>query len=530
MKTILLSVLTFVFWCVGARSQEIIYADPAPADVQRMNFEILGKAADNYLIYKEAGGKHRISVYDYNMRLREDIPITLLPGKDALLDLSFFKTGRQFYLLYQYQEGDIVYLKAAAVEANGQILSEPVTLDTTMIAYKTDNRIYNTLTSNDQSRLVAFKVNKKDRNLFRFTTKMFDIELQLVDESRFSLPMEYRGDYLTGYSLANDGSFSFVKYHRETNGNIVEASFIEKPAGSDEFTEQKLNTDGIFLDDIKVMVDDTRHRYLLSSLYSTRKRGDIDGLYVLGIDKGSGNTVFEKTTVFDDDLRKRAKGRSNTRNAFNNFFINNIILNEDGGFMVSAEALYNTNGWDRWGYWGGPYWGGFGWGGPGFWGGWGPGWGWGWSRMGGWWPYSYYSPFFYRSYWWGGWGGPYGGGYSQEFNAGNIAIVSFDSEGNKTWDNVIVKSQSENNTDGSISYQVLPASTNTFFLMNNPEKISQLETIVVNNDGTLQKANAISAKDKRMDFMPKYGKQTGEKELIIPYLHRKNIGFAKIRL
>lgn len=534
MKTILLSVLTCTLLCFGVKAQRIVYADTEKEDVQRMNFEILGKAADNYLIYKEAGGKHRISVYDYNMQLRENIPITMLPGRDALLDLSFFKTGRQFYLLYQYQEGDVVYLKAAAIEANGRILNEPVTLDTTMIAYKTDNRIYNTLSSNDNTKLIAFRINKRDRKLFRFTAKLFDTELQPVGESRFSLPMEYKGDYLTGYSIANDGSFSFVKYHREANGNIVEASFIEKPAASDEYSEHKLNVDGIFLDDIKTMVDDVQGRYLLSSLYSTRKRGDIEGLYVFGIEKGSGKVDFEKTTLFDDDLKARAKGRSNGKNAFNNFFINNIILKDDGGFTVSAEALYNTNGWDRWGYWGGPYWGGFGWGGPGFWGGWGPGWGWGWNRMGGWWPYSYYSPFFYRSYWWGGWGpgwgGPYGGAYSQEFNAENIAVISFDSEGNKTWDNVIVKSQSESNTDGNISYQVLPGSTNTSFLMNNPEKISRLETVIINNNGTVQKGEAIQAKDKRMDFMPKYGKQTGERELIIPYLHKKNIGFARVEL
>ena len=135
-----------------------------------MNFEILGKAANNFLIYKEVNDRHRISVYDANMNLLEEVPVTILPKRTQLLDISFYTGRRQFYLLYQYQEDDIVYLKAATIHANGRILDEPVVLDTTMIAYKTDNKIYSTISSNDNSKLMVFKINKKDRKLYRFTT------------------------------------------------------------------------------------------------------------------------------------------------------------------------------------------------------------------------------------------------------------------------------------------------------------------------------------------------------------------------
>ncbi|MCH5596554.1 hypothetical protein [Niabella ginsengisoli] len=537
MKRIFLSALSSIFFTIALYAQTITYADITKGDVERMNFEILGRSADNYLVYKEVKGNHRISVYDYKMGLREDIPITQLPERDDLLDITFYNSGNHNYLLYQYQEGDVVFLKALGIEANGRILNEPILLDTTMIAYKTDNKIYSIITSNDESKLLAFKINKKDKSLFRFTTKLFDESLQPIGESKFSIPMEYKGDYLTGYTLTNDGNYAFVKYHRQANGNIVDVALIEKTATDDNYREQKLNINDLFLDDIKIMIDEMSGRYILSSFYSTTKRGDIDGLYVYGAEKNTGNVIFENTTVFNDDLKKRAKGRGNSKNAFNNFFINNIIVHGDGSFTIASEALYNTNNWDRWGAWGGAgFWGGgFGWGGPGGWGGWGPGWGWGWGRWGGgFWPYSYYSPFFYRSYWWGawgpGWGGSGWGGNSQQFNAGNIAIVSFDSEGNKTWDNVIVKSQSENNTDGSISYQVLPSANSTQFLINNSGKISELEIIGINDDGTVQKRQPIKAKDKRIDFMPKYGKQTEEKEIIIPYSYKSNISFARVEL
>lgn len=535
MKRIFLSAFAAALFSISIYAQSVSYAPVNKEDVERMNFEILGKAADNYLVYKEVKGKHRISVYDHNMQLREEVPLTVLPARDRILDLTFSSLGNHRYLLFQHQEGDVVYLKSVPIEANGRILSEPAVLDTTMIAYQTDNKIYSIVTSNDGSKLMAFRINKKDKSLFRFTTKLFDSELQLINESRFSLPMEYKGDYLTGHSITNDGSYAFVKYHRQTNGNIADATLIEKPAGTDTYTEHRLDINSLFLDDIKLMVDDARGRYLLSSFYSTQKRGDIDGLYVYAFDKKSGGVAFEKTTPFDEEIRKKAKGGRSGKNAFNNFFINNIIVNPDGSFTVAAEALYNTNNWDRWGYWGG--WGpGWGWGGMGMgmWGGWGPGWGWGWNGWGGWWPYSYYSPFFYRSYWWGGWGpgwgaGP-GWGSSQRFNAGNIAVIAFDAGGNKAWDNIIVKSQSENNTDGSISYQVLPDSRNIVFLINNQGKISDLENIVITGDGTMRKGAPVKAPEKRIDFMPRYGKQTGPREIIVPYSYKRNISFARVKL
>ena len=78
--------------------------------------------------------------------------------------------------------------------------------------------------------------------------------------------MEYKGDYLTGHSIANDGSYAFVKYNRQSNGNIVDAALIVKPANEDEYKQQQLNINDLFLDDMKLMVDDMSNRYLLRLL------------------------------------------------------------------------------------------------------------------------------------------------------------------------------------------------------------------------------------------------------------------------
>ncbi len=77
---------------------------------------------------------------------------------------------------------------------------------------------------------------------------------------------------------------------------------------------------------------------------------------------------------------------------------------------------------------------------------------------------------------------------------------------------------------------MIPGSNGTVFLMNNSGKISDLENIMIANDGTIRKGQPIKAPEKRLDFMPKYGKQTGPGELIVPYAYKRNISFAKVEL
>lgn len=521
MKKLIFNLLLISFSLINvATAQSIVYADVNKTDVPRMNFEIIGKLASNYLIYKEVKGNHQIVIFNENMQQLGTAPITLLPKKNDLLDVSFYTYSNFAYLVYQFQQGSIVYCNAVRIEPNGKILEQPVTLDTTRIAYKADRKIYTTVQSGDGSKIMVFKINKKDRTRHLFTTRLFDTQLNLLQESRYAMPMNRSGDYLSGYSLSNNGDFAFIKYNRLTSGDIEDGSLIVKPANADEYQEYQLDINDLFLDDIKLKIDEANNRYLLTSFYSTKKRGNIAGLYNSAFSMDSHQQLFKTTTAFTDELKKKMAGKANSKRAFNDLFINSVIVHENGGFSVAAEALYTTGGgWDRWGYWGSPY--GF-YGNPyGFYGGFGWGWGWG----GYWSPYYYYSPFFYRSYWWGGLG--YGYDYVR-YNAGNLAVFSFDKEGNRTTENIIFKDQSESGTDGTISYQVLLNNDQMHFIMNRSGKLADLDDVVITEDGQLTENEPQEARDRYVNFMPRYGKQVGPATMIIPYTYKKNISFARV--
>ena len=107
-------------------------------------------------------------------------------------------------------------------------------------------------------------------------------------------------------------------------------------------------------------------------------------------------------------------------------------------------------------------------------------------------------------------------------------MFSFDREGNRTTENIIFKNQSEAETDGTISYQVLLNGDQMHFVLNHSGKISDLDDVVITEDGQMAESEPVEAKDKYVDFMPRYGKQVGPNSMIIPYSYKKSISFAKV--
>ena len=138
------------------------------------------------------------------------------------------------------------------------------------------------------------------------------------------------------------------------------------------------------------------------------------------------------------------------KGAFNDYFIRNMIVRRDGGFILAAESFFSTgrggsaNRYD----------------------------------------YMYGSPFLrpmdYYNF------GPYGYGYgypwyrynsmgqSTRYNAQNIAVFSFDSTGQMSWSNVLNKNQYDDETDAFIGYSLMNTGDQLHFLFNQQEKRLQL--------------------------------------------------------
>ena len=486
----------------SSNAQRILVSEPDKDDSRRMNFEIIGKIGNNFLIYKNIRGDNFICLYDNEMKMIKKIKHEYLPD-ERMINVDFFPYTDFVYAIYQYQKRNVVHCAAVKLDGNGQKLSDPVELDTATIGGSANNKIYTTLSSEDKKKIIIFKINTKNREKFVITTKLFNDKLELQNRTLLTMPMDDRNDHLGEFALDNEGNLVFSKFYRTSNESISKAFMIIKKAMEDSFTYYPLNLEKAYLDELRIKVDNTNHRYLLSAFYYSQKRGNIEGLYFLALDKNSWQPALEKSFVFTEDLRQEAKGESNMKMAFNYYFIRNIIIKRDGGFLIDAESYYTTSrsyAWNRYDYiYGSPF-----------------------SY-----PYDYYfySPY-YSSWWWRRSGS---GNQAVRYHADNVAIFSFSNKGELEWSNIIRKDQFDDESDDRISYNVMNTGGQLHFLFNMQEKKNLLlNDFSLSRDGQVNRNPMLKGLDKGHEFMPKYGKQISARQFIVPCYYRNYICFAKI--
>lgn len=315
------------------------------------------------------------------------------------------------------------------------------------------------------------------------------------------MPMEDRNEYLGDFQLDNEGDLVFSKFFRNSNDNITSASLMIKNAMADSIRSLELNIEKTWLDELHIRIDNYNKRYFLTSFYYKERRGNIDGYFFYVWDKVSGNTLLQDTTTFSDELRREARGDAGVRSAFNDYFIRNIVLRRDGGFVLGSESYYTTsrfNNWNRWDYlYGSPF-------------------------------YNSYNDYYYSNYY-RYFGSNRFSNQAVRYHADNITVMSFDSKGNQEWNNVMGKSQFDDQADDMLSYQMMNTGGQLHFLFNFQERRNNLLTdFSIGPDGQLNRNPTLKNLDKGYDFMPKYAKQVGARQMIIPCGYRNYLCFAKL--
>jgi hypothetical protein len=485
-------------------AQKIVYSDPDKDDSRRMEFEIAGKIGGNFLIYKNTRGKNWITVLDNDMKEIDKVDQDYVPDNDRMINVEFFPYQDFCYMIYQYQKKNVVYCMASKIGSDGKKIGTVIQIDTTHIGFAANNKIYTVLSSEDKSKLIVFKINSRNRRNYIMTTLLMNQKFELMKRSMLIIPMEERNDYINDFFVDNDGDLVFTKFFRSSNDNISKAAFVVKYAMGDSLLTRTLNIEKTWLDEIHIKVDNFNKRYILTSFYFNERRGNIEGLYFYVWDKQTQQPFLEKTSAFKEDFRRDARGDASVKMAFNDYFVKDIITRKDGGFLIAAECYYTTsrfNNWNRWDYlYGSPYMNSF--------------------------NNSYYYSPYYSNYYWRSRGS---GSQAVRYHADNIAVLSFDDQGNAEWNNVIGKSQYDDESDDLLSFEVMNTGGEVHFLYNQQERRSNLlSDYSVSPSGQVTRNPTLKNLDKGYEFMPKFGKQVSARQMIVPCLYRNYICFAKI--
>ncbi len=490
-----------------SHSQSIVYSAPDRNDVRNLDFDIVGKLNNNYLIFKNNHNNYTVAVYDDEMKQLATEKLDFLPDRTFNTDILSYRNF--FYVFYQYQKRSIVYCMAAKIDGDGKLVGEPMELDTTQISMFMSNKIYSLLYSEDKQKIAFVKINTKEQVSNQVTCVLFDNDLRRIKKSVANIDMPDRSNFLTEFNIDNKGDLVFVRAAGSSKkDNISDITLITQKKDASDLTLHPLSSSRVYLDDIRLKVDNENNNFLLASFYSKSKRGNVDGLYASLFSKEADSVISTTYTAFDDDLRAEAKNEGNAKYAFNDFFLQNIVMRRDGGYVVAAESVYSSsrgNQYNRWDYLGN-YYGGYG------------------SSL-------YYSPFSYGGYGYGYYPWYRGGfGYNNtRYFADNIALLSFDSSAKLSWSNVIHKAQYDDNTDDFIGYTTMNTGTEVHFLYNQTERKNVLlSDQTVTPAGKLNQTPTLKNLGRGYEFMPRLGKQVAAKQMIIPCTYRNYICFAKV--
>lgn len=499
-----LFVIIFCALIPTSYGQRIVYSEPGRDDYKKMNFEVIGKIHNNFLVYKSFRNSNWISVYNNEMEEVTKVDQDYLPDNDRVLNVDFFAYPDYALMIFQFRKKNIIHCVAARIDGDGKKLGELTELDTTAVGFAGESKIYTVLASEDKSKIIVFKINNRDRKLYKIGTSLFNEKLDLIKRSRMTMDMNDRSDYLDEFQLDNQGNLLFTKFQRQFNEHVEEPYFVIKKADGDDFIMLPVGIKNVMLNEIKIKPDNFNKRYFITSFYNTTRKGNTEGLYIKVLNLEREAPLFEDTLAFTAELRREAKGNAALRTAFNDYFIANIITRRDGGVLIASEATYTTSRattspWNRWNYMYGY-----------------PG-----SAMS---DYYMYSPYYSGFY-----GSRYNNMEGTRYNADNILILSIDKNARKEWSGVITKEQFDDQNSDLISYQIMNSGGKLHFIFNNMEKRAMLlSDFTLAPGGIISKNPTLKNLDKGYDFMPRYAKQVSARQLIIPCVYRNYICFAKV--
>jgi hypothetical protein len=497
--------LLFLLFSAKLSAQKIIYSEVIGEDNPEINFEILGKIEGNYVIYKNVRWKHMLAVYDEKMNLKDNSRITFIPDKTFNIDFIIYPDF--FYMIYQYQNNNVIWCKGVKMSPTGKKLSEPVLLDTSRTRLITNRKIYSVGFSDDKQKILLYKMLRKNDKL-ALTTKLYDPSLKLVDSARHIFPFDIRKDVFSDFVVHNNGTFLFTKEHRSGPLDLVKAlEVLVRRPGEPAYHTLDVPVKDKYLEEIKIKVDNLNNNFILNSLYSTKRDGKIEGLYT-GIIGGKDLQLNRSAyNLFSDTIRNRINSGGQPSTAFNNLYLRNIIVTKTGGIFITAEDYYtqsttHNNSYRRYeNLYSSPY---------------------------------SFNPYYYlpsTSYAYNNYYRPYNNaGFLQSirYYYDDILIMSLDSSLKLKWNTIIHKKQSEDEQDNFLSFATVNAGGEIHFLFSDSKKTQIINNHSILPGGQVKRYPTLKSYEAGYEFMPKLSRQVGPRQVLVPCIYRGAVAFAKI--
>jgi hypothetical protein len=475
------ALLLVLLFFKGLNAQEVIYSEYQPFDLHGGDYSVVGKVGGRLYTYRSTGGEYFLDAYNDSMNRTATVILDFFPKK--IYETRFVISGNNIIALYQSVEGNKVVQYAALLDEKGRLQKGPVQLSDAKTGVFGPTRSYfSSAVSDDKQTIVVYSAEEKGEQI-TFDGKWIDNQLNITHRNHAL----YKGD---GNDLShsdaivtNDGTL-FMPVYTPVGGKEFSDQFwmLSLPATGGKFSAAELPMSNTFIANVYVKLDNYNNRIYTGGFYSDKKNGNYIGVLYAYYDIASGSFMNKKTLPFDARLIN-ATGERSKKHAFNDFKVRQLIVKNDGGFVLIAEEYFVNL---RSSYT--------------------PGWGY----------YSWYAPTMATNV--------------REYHYNDVLALSYDGNGNKEWDAFVRKDQYSQEDGGMFSsYALLNSGGTLAFLYNDfNTSRSRIQLATIDGTGNVNMRSFNPDRYNDADWLPSAGKQVSAREMVVPCLKRKQICFAKI--
>lgn len=480
-------ILSF-FLCLAFASntftQNILFSKAQRFNSKNDIFSIGGWVDNQLMVFYTDKKDAYIDLYDANMDRKAIVTLNFMPSAPKKVKLLTQK--EQALLLYSAQINSKEFFYLARLNKEGKIIGRPKTIDTAFQNFFGNTKQnYNLIhsSSNDKAGIFSYKI--KDSKL-EFNYTLANDSLDIVHSSYNAVPTKNFYD-VSQVILKDDGRLVVFLTDLSTNKNdeVAEAMvYVVEPESKSKASVKAMSFDfgDVFTANI-YLKEDIANRDLLHFAGLIKGRaGTSNGLFSGKIDLQAANNskVTGKSVEFGKDF---ASSGSNSSGQINNFVIQDLVVKNDGGLVIVAEAFARV------------------------------------VRQ------NYASPGMYGY----GYGGMSTNRYI-EYYYGNILLLDVDGNQNLNWFSSVPKWQKSIDDYGLYSsFCLLNTGSNLSFLYNESQnKGAKINAATVDLSGQqdIQTINMQSKSDGR--WIPKLGQQTRAKEVLVPVVGSNKLQLVKV--
>jgi hypothetical protein len=479
LKIVLVALLgTFLTSTVSA--QEVTYAAYDKFDYRSDAYAIVGRTGGYLYTYIRNDDGSRLDAYNDSMIKVATVILDFFPQR--IYQVRFVAYPDKILVLYQALESNKVVQYVALLDANGLLVDKPIEISKarTSIFGATKN-YFSSSFSDDKKTILVYSATDKNSSI-EFEAKWIDDNAKVIKQTKATFETDNTPEH-GEVNVTNDGTVYMAAYTPTGSQNYADQYWLLKLApGATAFEAKELELGEKFATSGYTKVDNVNNRVYFGGFYSEHKNGRFDGFIYASYDIASSSFTTKRFIPFDSELVQAAAmgGRSH---GFDNYIVRQLIVKNDGGFVLVSEVHYVTM---RSSFT--------------------PGFGY----------YSFYTPYMNSSV--------------REYHYNEIMALAYDKNGVREWNAFIPKQQYSQEDEGVFSsYALLNTGGTLAFLYNDFDPHhSRMQLATLTAEGKTDIHGLAAEGHDYPDWLPRSAKQVAGRVLVVPCFHKKQICFARV--